>query len=79
MNIKKKKKKKRANSNKENLIKRKRLVDNFLVNDICVLKENLDISKIYWIPSLKEVIARNSNVANTNCIRMEILDNLKFI
>ena len=31
------------------------------------------------IPSLKEVIARNSNVANTNCIRMEIIDNRKFI
>ena len=27
------------------------------------------------IPSLKEVIARNSSVANTNYIRMEILDN----
>ena len=27
------------------------------------------------IPSLKEVIARNSNVVNTNCIRMEIVDN----
>ena len=34
------------------------------------------------IPSLKEVIARNSNVVNTNHIRMEILDNkdhLEFI
>ena len=27
------------------------------------------------IPSLKEIIARNSNGVNTNCIQIEILDN----
>ena len=27
------------------------------------------------IPSLKEVIVRNSNVVNTNCIQIEILYN----
>ena len=31
------------------------------------------------IPSLKEVIVRNSDVVNTNCTRMEILDNIKII
>ena len=44
----KKKKKRGANSNEENLIKRKRLVENFLVNDIHVVKENLNVSRIYW-------------------------------
>ena len=51
-NIKKKKKrerrKKAQTKNEGNLIKRKRLVDNFLVNDFHVLKENLKVTQIYW-------------------------------
>ena len=50
-NIKKKKKrerrKKAQTKNEGNLIKRKRLVDNFLVNDFHVLKENLKVTQIY--------------------------------
>ena len=46
---------------------------------IVFLRKNLHVFLFFFrsivIPSLKEVIARNSNVVNTNCIQIEILDN----
>ena len=42
---------------------------------IVFLRENLYVLRSIIIPSLKEVIARNSNVVNANCIQIELLYN----